>query len=405
MHFTNPIALWALAGLSLPIAIHMLSRKEGKVIRIGSLRHLHETSTRQFKGIRLNEIVLLALRCLLIILFVFLLSGLAFNGFTNSETKWVLVEKGLEYNREVERQLKNFHELGYELHWLSDGFPLLKDSISSTNSIQYRSLAEKLETKQLSEAVVLATNKINNFSGIRTPLPANIRWIGVIDEPVEFTLDVHKLSDSAFIRRGYSNANETYFTTQSVSSSSLSETANEQDTLSLTVYYDQEHAYDKKITEAILRSIEISFALPMKIAFKMDSKFLPDHANWVIWLSKDPIPPTENILYIKEASGSPLIIQEQKHKWRITKSLNEEIALQENLSVKIASIIIPSNYYRALALKKDQRMIHNSEAWSKQTADKNRITTQSLQSADSYLILLFLITLLIERLLAYNKNQ
>jgi len=405
MHFTNPIALWALAGLSLPIAIHMLSRKEGKVIRIGSLRHLHETSTRQFKGIRLNEIVLLALRCLLIILFVFLLSGLAFNGFTNSETKWVLVEKGLEYNREVERQLKNFHELGYELHWLSDGFPLLKDSISSTNSIQYRSLAEKLETKQLSEAVVLATNKINNFSGIRTPLPANIRWIGVIDEPVEFTLNVHKLSDSAFIRRGYSNANETYFTTQSVSSSSLSETANEQDTLSLTVYYDQEHAYDKKITEAILRSIEISFALPMKIAFKMDSKFLPDHANWVIWLSKDPIPPTENILYIKEASGSPLIIQEQKHKWRITKSLNEEIALQENLSVKIASIIIPSNYYRALALKKDQRMIHNSEAWSKQTADKNRITTQSLQSADSYLILLFLITLLIERLLAYNKNQ
>lgn len=405
MHFTNPIALWALAGLSLPIAIHMLSRKEGKVIRIGSLRHLHETSTRQFKGIRLNEIVLLALRCLLIILFVFLLSGLAFNGFTNSETKWVLVEKGLEYNREVERQLKNLHELGYELHWLSDGFPLLKDSISSTNSIQYRSLAEKLETKQLSEAVVLATNKINNFSGIRTPLPANIRWIGVIDEPVEFTLNVHKLSDSAFIRRGYSNANETYFTTQSVSSSSLSETANEQDTLSLTVYYDQEHAYDKKITEAILRSIEISFALPMKIAFKMDSKFLPDHANWVIWLSKDPIPPTENILYIKEASGSPLIIQEQKHKWRITKSLNEEIALQENLSVKIASIIIPSNYYRALALKKDQRMIHNSEAWSKQTADKNRITTQSLQSADSYLILLFLITLLIERLLAYNKNQ
>lgn len=405
MHFTNPIALWALAGLSLPIAIHMLSRKEGKVIRIGSLRHLHETSTRQFKGIRLNEIVLLALRCLLIILFVFLLSGLAFNGFTNSETKWVLVEKGLEHNREVERQLKNFHELGYELHWLSDGFPLLKDSISSTNSIQYRSLAEKLETKQLSEAVVLATNKINNFSGIRTPLPANIRWIGVIDEPVEFTLNVHKLSDSAFIRRGYSNANETYFTTQSVSSSSLSETANEQDTLSLTVYYDQEHAYDKKITEAILRSIEISFALPMKIAFKMDSKFLPDHANWVIWLSKDPIPPTENILYIKEASGSPLIIQEQKHKWRITKSLNEEIALQENLSVKIASIIIPSNYYRALALKKDQRMIHNSEAWSKQTADKNRITTQSLQSADSYLILLFLITLLIERLLAYNKNQ
>src|SRR6187401_594471 len=102
MLFANPIWLWALAGLLIPIGIHLLSRKEGQVIRIGSLRHLQETNTQQFKGIRLNEIVLLILRCTLIILFVLLMSGLSFERVNKSEAKWVVIEKGLENIREVQ---------------------------------------------------------------------------------------------------------------------------------------------------------------------------------------------------------------------------------------------------------------------------------------------------------------
>ena len=68
MRFVNPLLLWSLAGLVIPLGIHLLSRKEGKVLRLGSLRHVQETSTQQFKGIRLNEIVLLMLRCAMIIL-------------------------------------------------------------------------------------------------------------------------------------------------------------------------------------------------------------------------------------------------------------------------------------------------------------------------------------------------
>ncbi|MBP9924506.1 MAG: BatA domain-containing protein, partial [Cyclobacteriaceae bacterium] len=74
IQFAQPIFLWALTALAIPIGIHLLSRKEGKVVKMGSLRHLRETSTQQFKGIKLNELLLLALRCLLIILFVGLLA-------------------------------------------------------------------------------------------------------------------------------------------------------------------------------------------------------------------------------------------------------------------------------------------------------------------------------------------
>src|SRR6478735_938581 len=127
MLLTNPIWLWALSGLSIPIGIHLLSRKEGKVIRIGSLRHLQETNTQQFKGIRLNEIVLLLLRCTLIILFVLLMCGLSFERYSESEAKWVLIEKGLENEREVQIQLDTFQSQGYELRWLAEGFPLFDD--------------------------------------------------------------------------------------------------------------------------------------------------------------------------------------------------------------------------------------------------------------------------------------
>jgi len=94
MNFFNPIFLWALAGLSIPVGIHLLSRKEGKLIKLGSLRNLQETSTKQFRGIKLNEIVLLSLRCLLIIILCLLLSGLYWN--SSSVKKWVVVEKGLD---------------------------------------------------------------------------------------------------------------------------------------------------------------------------------------------------------------------------------------------------------------------------------------------------------------------
>ena len=40
---------------AVPVAIHLLSRKEGKVIKVGSLRHLRETTTRQFRSLKPNE--------------------------------------------------------------------------------------------------------------------------------------------------------------------------------------------------------------------------------------------------------------------------------------------------------------------------------------------------------------
>src|SRR5919107_1833405 len=114
MQFLNPIWLWGLTGLLIPIGIHLLSRKEGRTIKIGSVRHLEDNTTRQFKSIRLNEYLLLALRCLLITLLVFLLSDFIFNGIDENK-KWLLIEKGLECDDKLAVLIDTLQKRGFEI--------------------------------------------------------------------------------------------------------------------------------------------------------------------------------------------------------------------------------------------------------------------------------------------------
>ncbi|HEY3430208.1 MAG TPA: BatA domain-containing protein, partial [Cyclobacteriaceae bacterium] len=216
MQFANPIWLWALTGLSIPLAIHLLSRKEGKVIRIGSLRHLQETTTQQFKGIRLNELALLTLRCFLIILFVLLLSGLSFRENKKNNIKWVLVEKGLENNQVVKTQLEDLIKEEYEARFLTEGFPLLADSTEDSQAPSYWKLAEELLAKDL-DAVVISKNRLENYSGMRPSFPSNIRWISIPVEPANYTLSAISSQDSVIVKTGHTNTEYTSFTTKTSS--------------------------------------------------------------------------------------------------------------------------------------------------------------------------------------------
>src|SRR6267142_2645375 len=173
--FSNPSYLFALTGLVIPVVIHFLSRKEGKVIKLGSVRHVVETSTQQFKGIKLNEIILLMLRCAMITVFSLLLSGLRCS--TQDQEKWALVEKDLASLPHLNSALDSLKNDGYSLHLLTRGFPDLKDSSENSEEINYWQLTEDLKTKNLSEAIVFSKNNIDHFKGKRVALPANVRWI------------------------------------------------------------------------------------------------------------------------------------------------------------------------------------------------------------------------------------
>ncbi|HWV30828.1 MAG TPA: BatA domain-containing protein [Dyadobacter sp.] len=74
MAFLQPYMLWGMLGVAMPVAIHFWYQKRGKTIEWAAMRWLGEQTTLQHRGLRLNEVWLMILRCLLVILLALILS-------------------------------------------------------------------------------------------------------------------------------------------------------------------------------------------------------------------------------------------------------------------------------------------------------------------------------------------
>jgi Aerotolerance regulator N-terminal len=413
MQFLNPIWLWGLTGLLIPIAIHMLSRKEGKVIRVGSIRHLEETSTRQFKKIKLNEVVLLAMRCLLITLIVLLLSGLSFNRYNTNDINYLLLEKGMENESDFKPLVDSLKEKGYEVRWLTNGFPLLEDSAVTDSNTNYWSLIESLKKEQVQQTVVLSYNYANGFKGKRTELPTNVHWISKQPAPLEFTLTSTRLSpDSVLVRKGNTSAEGTHFANYQVRGESLTEEEKgllqNQDTISIAVYSDAKFEYDKEIVMAALNAVDETLPCVLNVKSSEATEWKDEKSDWIIWLSEKTIPEigiTKSIQYSKNEFGNELFTLSRKG-WLLTKRLDQEIAIDENLAVQLASILLPDDEAQQRANELDRRASPEKQLWSSASLQEgNTLVLAGTTSAMPYLAGLILLVLLTERIIAFKRNQ
>jgi hypothetical protein len=74
MEFINPLMLWGALAISIPIIVHFWNQKKGKIIEWATTQWLVENNLQQSSGIRLDNILLLILRCLLLLALCFFLS-------------------------------------------------------------------------------------------------------------------------------------------------------------------------------------------------------------------------------------------------------------------------------------------------------------------------------------------
>jgi hypothetical protein len=423
MQFTNPIWLWGLSGLVIPIAIHLLSRKEGKIIKIGSVRHLDDTTTKQFKSIRLNELVLLTLRCLLITIIVFLLSGFHLRGL-NQKSNWLLVEKGLEHDPEFSFFIDSLMKKGFEIKSFTNNFPDLRDSTTENEKINYWDLIEKLKTESLKQAIILSYHYAERFNGKRIGLPENIQWISKNPEPSEYALEAIKISeDSLAVRAGKSNSRKTTFFTKNVvinpsqhfhEFNTLDSIPIEfPDTLSIAIVNDPGFEYDKTIITAALNAIDKKDSRSFFIETFPTDKYSADKKNhWVIWLSNQ-LPPNINCSHISfqenDYGSGELFYQisnaQVNFTWILTQRLNEEIALEENLAVQLAKILTQSRNkkYQSRAKQFDRRVL--PEKISEITSVPQDVASMNTRSSRKYSIIVFMLLLLMERWIAFKRNQ
>ncbi len=90
LNFLNPIYLWGLLGLSLPLMIHLLTRRQQTRVRFSAVYLLEQAQKRSVRRSRPNKLLLLLLRCLAL---AFLSLALANPLFSSADQNALLPSK------------------------------------------------------------------------------------------------------------------------------------------------------------------------------------------------------------------------------------------------------------------------------------------------------------------------
>lgn len=410
MQFVNAIWLWGLAGLIIPIGIHLLSRKQGKVIRFGSIRHLDETSARQFRAIRLNEFVLLALRCLFIVLLVLLLAGIQFTTL-KKKRQWLLIESELENNLKYAPLIDSLKEKGFEVKSLSEGISESSYTVA-TEKVDYWGVIQELQPG--ADVVVLTYNYADGFKGKRITLPDGVRWLSADPDSMQYVLRAVKLpNDSNAIRKAYSRSDKTSFQNLNTAHQDQNSAIVEpRDTISVAVVFDPSYEHDKKILIAALQAVQKKSLVSLQTeAIPADEWAGKGRHDWTIWLSEKTRPEmTGGLILIDENNvhQENLLIQTSafsNRTWFLTTRLNEEIALQQNLAVQLATILQQQEKYDDRMKQFDRRVLPEKLRWSSLPEEPALKAGSDNMAGAKYISIALLLILFAERLLAFKRDQ
>lgn len=220
MSLIYPIGLLALAALIIPLLIHLWSVKQGKTLKIGSIALLGENATTSSKSLKLTDLLLFLLRCLLLILIAFMLAQpLLKNSSSTTKNKgWILIDKAQfsEVYTSHQNTIDSLLTIGFELHDFNIGFTQfsLKDSVSANefpSELKYNSLLNQLN-KEIPfgySAYLFADRRLSNFEGNLPELSFNLIWKDVANQ------DTSKSWSTTFLNKVYQAKSTPRFTNYS----------------------------------------------------------------------------------------------------------------------------------------------------------------------------------------------
>lgn len=347
MQLLYPIGLLALAGLIIPVVIHLWNTKQGKTLKIGSIVLLSENATSNSKSFKLTDLLLFFLRCLILILIAFLLAQpyLKKTILTTKNNGWILIDK-TSFKSVYKTQhnlIDSLLNIGFELHDFNLGFKpfSLKDSTSkaeTTSRLSYNSLLNQLN-KQMPQgysAYLFADRRLNNFEGNAPKLDFNLVWKEVKNQ------DSLKTWSTKFLAKAYEGKS-----TPSVTSYS----ANQMQILpTLTVAIYDPKGEDSKYIKAALRAISDFTKRRIEIE-KSIAK-----ADVVFWLSDEPIASSDEQRILSYQKGKIIAVNASL---RLSADANEAIELKKRIAAdNLKGAAVWTDSYGEPILLKEQSSNH-----------------------------------------------
>lgn len=121
MSFFNSAWLWAATAIAIPIAIHLWNARKGKPMPWATIQFLQEKENQTSRGLQLDHILLLVLRCLILIIIAFLLAEPIQNAIytDDSISKIHLVAPFQNVAEDFRFELSQALEQNEEVYWLN----------------------------------------------------------------------------------------------------------------------------------------------------------------------------------------------------------------------------------------------------------------------------------------------
>lgn len=171
MEFLNPGLLWGALAVSLPVILHFWHQKRGKELAWAANRWLSGLVLQKSRGMRLENILLLILRCLLLILLVLYLSEPLFKRFSGKQEKihWVQPKKDVVENFRFE--LEEAEKKGEKRFWFN-GEPVVDLTVlPEDNSTDLQVGINKVKTEGSAEIYLSDTDDFTRFVKVYLPAP------------------------------------------------------------------------------------------------------------------------------------------------------------------------------------------------------------------------------------------
>ena len=428
MVFLNPTYLWALLGLVVPIAIHLWSKKEGKTIKIGSIQLLSEADSRQNSSIKLNELLLLLMRLLLIALVVLIMAEPQIKrDFENTKLTY-LVEPSLIKNKTIATLVDTVKtEASFRL--LQKGFPEFNlDDIPSLSETvpNYWQLAQEMDELHSDSIIVFTNGFLKGLKGKRPEINSNVDWI-VLDkgEASEKIIKATKKDEEVELLTLVSNSQSLSFKNNRVSSSNVIELNETIDSikignnwkvleavtpLKILIFNDANFSKEALYIDAAFKAISKYTNRPIEIRSLNNDSTNLDTTNFdcMIWLSKqEPLEVSGKLLVFKpDKFASSLIVEgPRSNVFHLTKFLNSEIIIDEHLPEQLINVLNLHSNLSNTILENDKRIIAKDELQLIYNTTETQKNYASVFNISNWLWMLLAGLLVLERIVANYRKQ
>ena len=426
MTFLNPLYLWGLLGLVVPLAIHLWSKKEGKTIKIGSIKFLTEANPKQASSIQLNELLLLFLRFLLLALLVLILAEPQWNRQAENQTVAYLIEPALFKNPEIRSMIDSLPEGTVRL--LKVDFPKWeRDQVfqNSEKTPNYWQLAQGMKNLRADSIVIFTSALLQGIYGKRPAINTNINWVTLNPETVRNQMILaEKEGDSIKLVSINSNSNILTFDTEKISQNSLEISQKNdsillqqngkpfklpliiQDTLRIQISASDSLSAEKKYIDASFRALGFYMGQPLKLTEAGDS--VNSETDVLVWLKNEQIPDISGriLTYKPDILAKKLITPTaNRNVFNLTQHLNSENIISGNLPEQLLTLLDLHPHLEGEITKYDLRSLSKNELQTRRTDSRNLKNYSNSVDLSSWFWLAFILLLIAERLTAFFRKQ